>query len=49
MLVGYDDNDATFDVEAECVRAIIKKEGVGVNPSKIDEGVKVLAWNPLEG
>jgi len=49
MLVGYDEGDATFDVEAECVRAIAKKAGADVNPGRVDDGLQCKAWNPLEG
>lgn len=49
MLVGYDGGDATFDVEAACVRAIEQQAGAGVNPRKVDGGLQCKAWNPLEG
>jgi hypothetical protein len=41
MLVGYDADSASFDVDAEFVRAIPKREGVVVKASEVKNGLKV--------
>jgi hypothetical protein len=49
MLVGYDEGENVFSVDLGSVRAIERKEGTDVDPSKIDEGLALNCWNALEG
>jgi len=44
MLVGYDEEDATFEVEEKEVRKIPVRFGGSMDPKKVKKGSKVRVW-----